>query len=79
VIKAAVALTRREQETGMAWERRKHSKTLYYARTERAGKKRRRIYFGTGPIAELAATLDLLRQVDVELVRRDSVEKQMSR
>jgi hypothetical protein len=59
----------------MAWEKRKHSKTLVYTRTERVGKRRRRVYFGTGPIADLAATVDELNQIERELARRERAKQ----
>ena len=54
----------------MAWEKRKHSCMRYYTQTYRAGKKRRRLYFGRGQIAELASAQDLLRRIERELAWR---------
>ena len=57
----------------MAWETRERcGKPLYY-RTHRRGpeQKRIRVYFGAGPIAELAATTDLVRRLEDEIARRE--------
>ena len=57
----------------MAWETRERcAKPLYY-RTHRRGPKQKRIrvYFGAGPIAELAAVTDLVRRLEDEIARRE--------
>jgi hypothetical protein len=46
----------------MAWEQR-GSRRIYY-RSERDGRRVRRVYLGSGPVAELAATLDELRRAE---------------
>ena len=59
----------------MAWEKRKGSSKRYYTRTyRRTGKKCIRVYFGTGLLAELASTLDDIRRVEQELLRRDTLD-----
>lgn len=55
----------------MAWEYRHHRAQRYYYRTHRVGSRRIRVYLGCGPIAELAATIDQLRQIEHELGRRE--------
>ena len=57
----------------MAWELRKRCAKLLYYRTHRRGpgNKRVRVYFGAGPIAELAAATDLVRRLEDEIARRE--------
>ena len=57
----------------MAWETRERCGKLLYYRTHRRGskKKRIRVYFGAGPIAELAAATDLVRRLEDEIARRE--------
>ncbi len=53
----------------MGWERRKGTAEVYYTRTERVGKVRRRVYLGRGPAAEIAWLTDVLARVDKEVAR----------
>src|SRR4051812_48267505 len=46
----------------MGWEQR-GDRRIYY-RSERAGGRVRRVYVGSGPVAELAANLDELRRLE---------------
>jgi hypothetical protein len=57
----------------MAWETRRNSSGRYYTKTYRRGpgRKRLRIYFGSGPLGELAYTHDTLRKLDGEARRRE--------
>lgn len=54
----------------MPWESRKSSGNRYYTLTQGVGKKRRRIYIGRGPLAELAEAIDLHARIQRELARR---------
>ena len=64
----------RHQDLTMAWETRERCGKLLYYRTHRRGpgNKRVRVYFGAGPIAELAAVTDLVRRLEDEIPRRKS-------
>ncbi len=54
----------------MTWEARKSSGNRYYTLTYWVGKKRRRVYIGRGPMAELAEAFDIHAQIQRELARR---------
>lgn len=54
----------------MGWEKRPGTDKLYYTRTRRAGRRRVREYFGSGPLGEIAWLVDLLWHLDAELARR---------
>ena len=53
----------------MAWETRK-GKGSYFTRTARRGGRRRRIYFGSGEVAELASTLMEIANLEQELSQK---------
>jgi hypothetical protein len=51
----------------MAWERRSNGQATYFATTtRRPGGRRVRQYYGTGPIADLAATMAAQRRAERE-------------
>ena len=61
----------------MAWETREGCSERLYCRTHRRGpgRKRIRVYFGSGPIAELAAVMDEVRRIEDEIARRERIAR----
>ncbi len=55
----------------MGWESRHGTGQLYYTRTVRVGGRRKRSYFGKGPLAQIAEAQDTLLRVERELRRRE--------
>ena len=62
----------------MSWEEREHSSNRYYTRSRRVGGRVLREYVGSGPIAEIAADLDVLQRIEAAMEReglRQEVEE----
>jgi hypothetical protein len=59
----------------MAWETRERCYKRLYYRTHRRGpgKKRIRVYFGYGPIAQLAVVTDDVPRIEQEIARREQI------
>jgi hypothetical protein len=55
----------------MAWQGHRGAPKKYYTRTIRTAFRRIRIYFGAGPLGEIAALQDHLARICLEIHRRE--------
>jgi hypothetical protein len=60
----------------MAWQGHRGGPKRYYTRTVRTPVGRKRIYFGTGPLAEIAAHQDAMARLTLEIGRRERQDEQ---